>query len=121
MKNTEFYKYLDDGALTAIKLAHVWQFAAAISVCPDEIVQPLTTVNPKLAADYARQESVFDALDAPNALDVAVAAASETEARRLIAAADPATRAEYAAGLALAEYSQEQLCNQYKQLILGET
>lgn len=122
MKNSAFYKYLDDGALTAVKLAHVWQYAAAIKVCPDEVVQPLTVANPKLAAQYAREEAVFEALDADNPLAAAIAdAPDEATVAELIAAAPPDVRAEYVAGLGLAEYSQEELCNQYKQLILGET
>lgn len=121
MRNVEFYKYIDEGALAAVKLAHVWQYALAVKVCPDDVVEPLTVANPKLAAQFAREEAVFDALDAPNALDVAVANVSEAQALQLIAAAPADVRAEYAAGLGLAEYSQEQLCTQYKQLILGET
>jgi hypothetical protein len=121
MTNTQVYEYLDAGARSAVTLDHVWQYALAIKVCPDDIVEPLTLANPKLAAEYARQEAVFEVLDAPNTLAVAVAAVGEAEALALIAAASPDVRAEYAAGLALAEYSQEQLCAQYKQLILGET
>jgi hypothetical protein len=120
MTNTQFYEYLDAGALTAIQLKHTWQYALAIKVCPDDVVEPLILANPKIAAEYARQEAVFDALDAPNALAVAVADVDEAQALALIAAAPPDVRAEYAAGLALAEYSQEQIMSQYRQLILGE-
>jgi hypothetical protein len=120
MTNTEFYTYLDGGALTVVQLQHTWQYALAIKTCPDDLVEPITVANPKIAAEYARQEAVFDVLDAPNALAVAVPAAGEAEALALIAAASPEVRAEYAAGLGMAEYTQEQLCTQYKQLILGE-
>lgn len=121
MTNTQFYEYLDRGALTAIQLQHTWQYALAIKVCPDDQVEPLTVLNTKLAKEYARQEAVFEALDAPNALTVAVAAADEAQALELIAAAPADVRAEYAADLAMGEYSQEQLMAQYRQLILGET
>jgi hypothetical protein len=120
MTNAQFFEYLDGGALSPLRLDHVWQYALAIKVCPDEIVQPLTVANSRLAAQFAREEAVFDALDAPNPLHVTVAAVGEAAARELIAAADPATRAEYAADLAMGEYTQEQLCDQYRQLILGE-
>jgi hypothetical protein len=121
MTNAEFYEYLDGGALTAVPLAHVWQYALAVKVCPDDVVEPLTVANPKLAAQFAREEAVFDALDAPNPLHAAVADVSEAQALAIIAAAPPDVRAEYASGLALAEYTQEQLCTQYRSLILGDT
>ncbi len=121
MTNTQFFEYLDAGALTPVRLAHVWQYALAIRVCPENVVEPLTTLNAKLAAQFAREEAVFDALDAPNPLHATVAEVGEAEARELIAAAPLDVRAEYAADLAIGEYTHEQLCDQYRQLILGES
>ena len=128
MTNAEFYAYLGEpptlppGTSTSVKLAHVWQFAAVLAACPDDAaVVALTVTNPKLAADYASQEATYEALCAPNVLHAAVAAAnSDAEALALIEAAPPAVRAEYADDLALSEYSTEQLCGQYRQLVLGE-
>ena len=129
MTNADFYKFLGEpptlplGTSTNVKLAHVWQFATALAACPDDAaVVALTVANPNLAADYANQEAVYEALTAPNVLHAAVAAAgNDAAALALIEAAPPAVRAEYADDLALCEYSQEQLCGQYRQLVLGET
>ena len=128
MNNTEFYAYLGapptlpEGTSTHVKLAHVWQFATVLDACPDNAAMvTLTKANPKLAAEYASQEAIYEALTAPNVLHAAVAAAgSDAAALALIEAAPPDVRAEYADDLALAEYSQEQLCGQYRQLVLGE-
>jgi hypothetical protein len=129
MNNADFYAYLGppptlpEGTSTSVKLAHVWQFAAVLGACPDDAaVVALTVANPKLAADYANQEAMYEALTAPNMLHATVAAAgSDAAALAQIEAAPPAVRAEYADDLALCEYNQEQLCGQYRQLVLGES
>jgi hypothetical protein len=128
MNNADFYTYLGDlptlppGTSTAVKLAHVWQFAAVLKACPDDsAVVALTMSNPELAAQYAAQEAVYEALDAPNPLHALVAdAPDDATVLRILATAPPEVRAEYANDLALTSYSQEQLCGQYTKLILGE-
>jgi len=126
MNNTEFYAHLAklaDGAPANVKLAHAWQFAAALTVCPDGAAAvALTVANSKLAEQYANQEAVYEALCAPNVLHAALAAVgSNDEALAIIGEAPADVRAEYADDLALAEYNQEQLCGQYRQLVLGES
>ena len=128
MNNAAFYAYLGEpptlapGTSTNVKLAHVWQFAAVLKACPnDAAVVALTMANPKLAAEYAAQEAAYEALDVPNPLHAAIAAAgSDAERLALITVAPSHVRAEYADDLALSTYSQEQLCGQYVKLILGE-
>jgi hypothetical protein len=128
MNAAEFYAYLGEpptlppGTSTNVTLAHVWQFAAVLRACPDDAaVVTLTVANPTLAAAYAAQEAVYEALDKPNPLHTAVAAApDDAHALALIAAAPADVRAEYANDLAMAAYTQEQLCGQYVKLILGE-
>ena len=128
MTNDEFYKFLGapptlpPGTSTAVRLDHVWQFAAVLQACADTgSAVALTVANPRLAADYAAQEAVYEALDAPNPLHAAMAAASNDAARlATIAAANASERAEYADDLALGEYDQDALCSQYTTLILGE-
>jgi hypothetical protein len=126
MNNADFYALLaklPEGASANVRLAHAWQFAAALAACPDTAAAvALTVANPKLAEQYANQEAIYEALCAPNALHAALAAAGgDAQALATIEAAAPAVRAEYADDLALAEYNQEQLCGQYRQLVLGES
>jgi hypothetical protein len=128
MNNADFYKLLGDAptlpedTATAVKLKHVWQFAALLQACPDTpSIGSLTAANPKLAQQYAMQEAAYEALGAPNWLERAVDdAADDDETRLMIETADASVRAEYVGTLALAEYDQEQLCARYRELILGE-
>jgi hypothetical protein len=123
MNNAKFYEMLADPS-TLPKLKHVWQFALAVKACTDDAaVLALIDRNPKLAADYTAQEAVLEALDAPNPLHEAIASTSgdDEAAMLLIESAPEHVRAEYAADLAVAEYTQDQLCSQYVQLVLGET
>jgi hypothetical protein len=125
MNNADFYAHLaklPDGASSRVKLAHVWQFATLLAACADDAaVVALTVANPKLAEQYANQEAAYEALSTPNPLHAAVATLDDAAALTVIGAAAPAERAEYADDLALAEYTQEQLCGQYRQLVLGES
>jgi hypothetical protein len=128
VNNADFYKFLGEpptlppGTSTAVTLAHVWQFSAVLKACPDDAaVVALTVANPRLAAEYAMQEAVYEALDAPNPLHALVADAPDDRAALAILQAAPDNvRAEYANDLAMSAYTQEQLCGQYTQLILGE-
>jgi hypothetical protein len=128
MTNAEFYAYLGEpptlppGTSTDVVLDHVWQFAAVLKACPDDAaVVTLTVANPALAATYAAQEAVYEALNAPNPMHAAIAAASDdAHALAIIAAAPADVRGEYANDLAMAEYNQETLCGQYRKLVLGE-
>jgi hypothetical protein len=128
MNNADFYKFLGEpptlppGTSTNVRLSHVWQFAATLKACPDDsAVVALTVANPSLASEYAAQEAVYDALDAPNPLHALMAdAPDDAAALRILEAAPARLRAEYADDLALTSYSQEQLCGQYTKLILGE-
>ena len=121
MNNAKFYAALSDPA-SLPRLKHAWQFAAALKACTDDATAVvLTERNPKLAAAYAAQEAVLEALDAPNPLHAALADAStDAAALMLIDSAPEHVRTEYAADLAMAEYTQDQLCSQYVQLVLGE-
>jgi hypothetical protein len=122
VNNSEFYRYLGAGADRVVGLEHVWQYALAIKACPDELVQALTVANPRIAAEFARQEAMYEALNAPNPLHAAVAAApDDAQALAFIEAESADVRAEYANDLALGEYDQEQLCGQYRALVLGES
>lgn len=123
MNNEQFYKLLEREPFDGnVKLAHTWQFAQALKACADDAaVVALTRANPTLAADYAMQESVHEALGAPNPLHAAVAATpNDATALAVIAGAPAASRAEYANDLALAEYTQDDLCARYRELVLGE-
>ena len=107
--------------IACLEFDHVWQFALAIKQCPQQLAVPMAEANPKIAAQFAQQEAMYESLNAPNPLHAAVAAAHDDTARlMLIAAAPDDERAEYANDLALLEYSQEQVCGNYRQLILGE-
>lgn len=123
MNNAKFYESLANPAALP-KLKHVWQFALALKACKDDATAvALAERNPKLAGEYAAQEAVLEALDAPNPLHAAIAATSDDDDANLflVESAPEHVRNEYANDLALAEYTQDQLCSQYVQLVLGET
>jgi hypothetical protein len=128
MNARDFYKWLGPaatlppGTSADVKLDAVWQFDLALQACPDdEHVRALTERNPKLARDYAAQAAVREALESPNPLHAAMAAAPN-EAAKLAAlnAAPAAVRAEYADDLAILAYEQDQLSASYRTLVLGE-
>lgn len=128
MNARDFYAWLGPeatlppGTSADVKLDHVWQFDLALQACPDEEhVRALTDSNPKLARDYAAQSAVREALERPNPLHAAIAAAPDEAAKLAVLTAAPtAVRTEYADDLAVMAYDQDQLSASYRSLVLGE-
>ncbi|HWS67704.1 MAG TPA: hypothetical protein VN325_33460 [Steroidobacteraceae bacterium] len=124
MNARDFYAWLGPSATLPpdtsadVKLEHVWQFDLAIQAASDSQAVALTNRNPKLARDYAAQEAVREALDAPNPLHAEIAEATDKLAA--LNAAPAAVRAEYADDLAILAYDQDQLSASYRSLVLGE-